>query len=105
MDKSMMSLLNGDVVEEEVELTLGELCRASRIPVKEVIEMVEYGLIEPLGRDPACWRFAGISLRKVRRAERLRRDLGVNMPGAALAVDLLDELERMRTRLGRLEID
>ncbi len=99
----MMSLLNGELLDEEIELTLGELCRACRLPADEVIEMVEQGLIDPRGREPVRWRFTGMSLRRVRCAQRLQRDLGVNMPGAALAIDLLDELERLRMRLRRLE--
>ncbi len=98
-----MSLLNGELLDEEIELTLGELCRACRLPADEVIEMVEQGLIDPRGREPARWRFTGMSLRRVRCAQRLQRDLGMNMPGAALAIDLLDELKRLRMRLRRLE--
>lgn len=105
MDKTMMSLLDGDLLEEGLELTLGELCRAGHVSADVVIEMVDQGLIDPLGRDPARWRFTGISLQRVRCAQRLRHDLGVNMPGAALAVELLDELERLRARLHRLETE
>ena len=32
-------------------------------------------------------------------AERLQRDLGVNFAGAALALDLMDELELLRTKI------
>ena len=103
MNRSMMSLLNGDILEEQGGLTLGELCRACRVPAEVVIEMVEHGLIEPAGRDPARWRFAGVSVQRVRCAQRLRRDLGVNLAGAALAVELLDEMEHLRARLRRLE--
>jgi chaperone modulatory protein CbpM len=34
---------------------------------------------------------------------RLQRDLGVNVAGVALALDLLEEIERMQTRLRRFE--
>jgi chaperone modulatory protein CbpM len=44
-----------------------------------------------------------VSLRRIRCAERLEEDLGVNSAGAALVLDLLEELERLRTRLGRIE--
>jgi chaperone modulatory protein CbpM len=36
-------------------------------------------------------------------ALRLKRDLGVNIAGAALAIDLLEELEELRARLQRFE--
>ncbi len=103
MTKDLLSLLSGDVLEEEVELTLAELCRACQVPADQVYELVEEGIIEPQGREPARWRFRGVSLRRVRCALRLERDLGVNFAGAALALDLLEELESLRRRLGRLE--
>ena len=96
-----MSLLSGDVLEEDVELTLAELCRACRLPAEQVYELVEEGIIEPVGRDPARWRFRGVSVRRVRCVLRLERDLGVNIAGAALALDLLEELESLRAGLGR----
>jgi len=103
MTKDMLILLDGEVLEEDVELTLAELCRACQVPAEQVFELVEEGLVEPLGREPDRWRFHGVSLRRVHRALRLERDLGVNLAGAALAVELLDELEAMRERLKRLE--
>ena len=45
---------------------------------------------------PTAWRFHAVSLRRVRITRNLQEELGVNMPGAALALDLLDELERLR---------
>ena len=64
---------------------------------------MEEGVIEPLGREPRAWRFEAVCVRRVSRAQRLRRDLGVNLAGAALAVELLEELDRLRARLRRYE--
>jgi len=44
-----------------------------------------------------------VSLRRIRCAQRLEEDLGVNTPGVALVLDLLEELERIRARLGRID--
>ncbi|MCB1751660.1 MAG: MerR family transcriptional regulator [Gammaproteobacteria bacterium] len=90
-------------MEEEVELTLAELCQACRMPAEQVFDLVDEGVVEPVGRDPSSWRFRGISVRRVRCVQRLERDLGVNVAGAALALELLEELERLRNRLHRLE--
>jgi chaperone modulatory protein CbpM len=95
--------LVGTILEEEVVLSLGELCRASRLPAERVIELAEEGIIEPIGRAPENWRFHGVSLRRIRCAQRLEEDLGVNTAGVALVLDLLEELERIRARLGRIE--
>ena len=104
MKKQTVSLLTGEVLEEEVELSLGELCRVCQVPAEQVFAFVEEGVAEPLGRDPARWRFRGITVRRVRCAIHLQRDLGVNVAGAALAIDLLEELEAMRARLRRFDV-
>jgi chaperone modulatory protein CbpM len=93
----------GTILEEEVVLSLAELCRASRLSAERVIELADEGIIEPVGRNPRNWQFRGISLRRIRCAQRLEEDLGVNTAGVALALDLLDEIERLRARLGRFE--
>jgi chaperone modulatory protein CbpM len=95
--------LVGTILEEEVVLSLGELCRASRLSAERVIELAEEGIVEPIGPSPETWRFRGVSLRRIRCAQRLEEDLGVNTAGVALVLDLLDELEHLRTRLGRIE--
>lgn len=102
IDKTI-DLANGDLLDDEVELTLAELCRSCGLSAEFVVELVQFGVVEPLGREPGRWRFRGTSVRRVRRARRLERDLGVNTAGVALALDLLDELERLRARLERLE--
>ena len=53
-------------------------------------------VLEPRGADPREWRFSGRTVIRARRAMNLARDLRVNWPGAALALDLLDELETLR---------
>jgi chaperone modulatory protein CbpM len=95
--------LVGTILEEEVVLSLAELCRASRLSAERVIELADEGIIEPIGRNPASWSFRGANLRRIRCAERLRHDLGVNTAGVALVLELLDELDRLRAHLERLE--
>ena len=102
MTKEIVTLLSGDVLEEEVEMTLAELCRICRVPAERIFELVEEGVVEPLGQNPAHWRFQWISVRRAHCALRLEQDLGVNIAGAALALDLLEELKTLRSRLSRL---
>jgi len=103
MRNELLPLLSGEVLDEDLELTLSDLCRVCRLPAEQVFELVEEGIVEPLGRDVSCWRFRGASVRRIRCAVNLRRDLGVNWAGAALAMELLDELCLLRARLSRLE--
>jgi chaperone modulatory protein CbpM len=56
-------------------------------------------VLAPLGQEPERWRFTYAHLRRVRVVSRLERDLGINLAGAALALELLEEIETLRTRL------
>jgi chaperone modulatory protein CbpM len=87
--------LRGTVLDEQVTFTLHELCDACGVRRQLVIEMVEEGVIEPAQRSEKEWEFHGHALVRAQRALRLVRDLDVNWPGAALALDLLDEIERL----------
>lgn len=101
--KDPANFLAGEIVEEDIELSFGELCRVCRLPAERALKLVEEGIVEPVGRDVAEWRFQRISVKRVRCAIHLERDLGVNPAGAALALDLLEELEQLRARLRQLD--
>ena len=101
----LIDLLTGEVLDEDMELGLAEFCRHCGMPEERVVELVEHGVIEVNGDEPEQWRFRGVSVRRVRSAERLEQDLGVNLAGAALALDLLAELESLRARLARLDAE
>ncbi len=90
-----------DIVEEDVQLTLDELCRACRAAEEQVRVWVVEGVLTPIGDAPHEWRFAGTSLRRARLALTLSRELEVNPPGVALALDLLDEIETLQSSLRR----
>ncbi len=94
--------LQGTVLDEHETLTAAELIRACGVTVVQVETWVAEGVIEP--RDPDVrnreeWRFAGPALARMRLAMRLERDLAVNAPGVALALDLLEEIASLRARL------
>ena len=63
--------------------------------------MVDEGVLEPRGAVPAQWRFSGGAVTRAQKALKLVRDLRVNWPGAALALDLLEEVERLRVERRR----
>jgi len=86
-------------IEEYPELTLEEICRACHVPADFIQDIVDFGIIEPRGTSVETWRFDAEHLRRVRTVVHLHHDLEVNLAGAALVLDLLDELQRMRARL------
>lgn len=95
-------VISGQLLEEDMELTLAQLCSLCQVSAERVYELVDEGLVEPEGREPTQWRFRGWNIRRVRCAVRLQRDLGVNTAGAALVLELMEEVDLMRARLRRL---
>ena len=94
--------LRGQLIDEKTLITVSELCRHCTVKVEEVIVFVQEGILDPsddevAAEGPDAWQFHISSVRRVRTAVHLQRDLGVNLAGAALALELLDriaELER-----------
>lgn len=99
MSESRTAWLECVIVEEQVELTLIELCRVSGASEIQILQWIEQGAIEPKevsGNDGP--QFDGASLQRARKACRLAQDLGINPAGIALALDLLDEIEALQAR-------
>lgn len=92
-----------EVLDETIELSLTELSQRCVCKTEFIIEMVDEGVLEPQGDRPEEWHFSGPDLIRLRRALRLQQDLEVNLPGIALAMDLLEELDDLRARLRQLE--
>ena len=97
------TVLKGELFDDRTELSLAELCHACQLPAESILELVAEGVIEPVVEHSERWLFHAIAIKRVRCVQRLRVDLGVNTAGAALAIELLEELERLRVRLNRLE--
>jgi len=90
-------ILVGQVLDENDLVTLADLCRSCTVETQTITTLVAEGILDPMGRDVEHWRFTVGSLRRVKTVIHLQRDLGINLAGAALALDLLDriaELER-----------
>ena len=97
VDRNGDKILVGQVLEESDLVTLADLCRSCTVETQTVTTLVAEGILDPMGGDVEHWQFTVGSLRRVKTVIHLQRDLGINLAGAALALDLLDrisELER-----------
>ena len=91
-------ILIGEVLEESYLVSLAELCRSCTVETTTITTLVTEGILDPTGEDVEHWHFTVGSLKRVKTVIHLQRDLGVNLAGAALALELLDriaELERL----------
>jgi chaperone modulatory protein CbpM len=91
--------LSGAIFEESDLLTVEELSRICAVDRRHIVELVDEGVISVVVVGTAEWRFSGTALRRTRLALRLERDLELNLAGVALALDLMEEVERLRREL------
>jgi chaperone modulatory protein CbpM len=100
MSSQQDPVLLGAIFEESVVLTVADLSRMCAVDERHIREFVEEGVLNVVAVDTGEWRFGGAALRRARLALRLERDLEINLAGVALALELMDELERLRRELG-----
>lgn len=90
----------------ESYLSSEELAAAAGISSATLARLVGLGLVEPTAlrrneRGATSPVFSTATASRLRRMLRLHRDLGVNLTGAAIIVDLVEQLERERGWPGR----
>lgn len=76
---------------------IGEICHLSH---ETISLLIENDIVHPIGKELT---FDLKQLRRIKRAMRLQRDFEINMQALALVLELLDELETLRTRTALLE--
>ena len=89
--------------EETMTFTLTEFSEQYDVQEKMLFEMLEHSLIEPQEITDEELYIDLRALRRIQSAVRLQRDLEINLPGIALVLELVDQLERAREELEILQ--
>lgn len=92
-----------EVSGSRTRYSLREVCERGGCHAELVLKMVSYGIIEPVaGQEGRNWQFDLPALVRLHKAMRLQRDLKMNLPGLAMSLDLLDEVDSMRREITQL---
>ena len=86
------------IVNERHLLTIDELGRLVDLHPEILQRFVVFGLIDPEIDDPGPL-FTDAMVVRVRKIQRLRADLGVNLAGCGLVLDLLDRIEQLEAEI------
>jgi chaperone modulatory protein CbpM len=68
-----------------------------------VVTLVDHGVVTPVARAAPEWEFTPSHIARARKAARLMRDLGLNVAGVALVLDLIEERDALARRLALIE--
>ena len=86
-----------DADEQPVELAV--IARQAGVRVTLVRRYVEFGLFEPSSGPSQPPLFEPSCASRLAKAERLRRDLGLNYAGAVLACELLERIRELEDQI------
>ena len=60
----MLPQASAIILEEQTDLTITEVSQACSVRVETILELVDEGVLSPIGREPHRWRFTGTHLRR-----------------------------------------
>ena len=83
-------------------LSLSELTVFCDTSADWVVTLVEQGVVTPVVRQAPEWQFSPPDIARARKAARLMRDLGLNVAGVALVLDLMKERDALARKLAAL---
>lgn len=99
MTNDNAKVVTGMIFDETTEITVVELCEVCSVDQQTIKDLIAEGILEPIDNDSEKPRLPYSSVRRTHTVVHLQRDLGVNIAGAALALELLERIERLRARL------
>ncbi len=92
MAKTVTTILK---YENDFELSIQEIHYSLGVDSHFIQELIDEGILKTRVGQSEQWRFSDKELYRIRQVLRLKQDLGINIAGAALALDLLSEIERL----------
>ena len=97
-------VVTGVILDEQTELTVNDLCRSCSVQREKIIALVEEGILTPITRKPDnVYTFSGVSVKRANRALKLQKELELDLSGVAIALELLEEIEHLRSTLRAYE--
>ena len=96
-------IVTGVLMDENTTISFVEVCQQYQISEDLLLDMLEHGLISHVTPSIKKITFDLKMLSRIQSACRLQQDLGINLPGAVLALELRDELEQLREELRVLQ--
>lgn len=79
-------------------LTLHEVSIVCHIPENTLQSFIEYEIIHPIKKENEI-KLSVQQLKRIQKAQRLQKDLEVNLSGIAVILDLLEQMDDLQRQL------
>jgi chaperone modulatory protein CbpM len=90
-------------IDDDAVLSYRDLVLESGVSEQVVQEMVNYGVLTPLGADATTWTFTMRSLVVVRKAQRLQRDFELDTHAVTVVLRYLERIEALEAQVRSLQ--
>ena len=95
-------VIEAHVLTDQDWIGATEICQLCRVDLEAVLELGDLGLLTAR-QAPGGWQVPATALPRLQVVGRLMRDLGLNVSGAALAVELIEAQRALERRIRDLE--
>lgn len=99
MSNQIEKVYEGVVVDDDEYISLIHLCRYCNQSQEEIFELVDEGILEPIGSLKHEWRFSYRAITRVKKVRRLQKDFELELSASGLVIHLLDRIEELESRL------
>ena len=103
MTMAYQIIVDAEVLDENIKISIVDVCETCNISEDTLLEMMEYGLFHHQNMHLKMIHVDHKSFDRIRSACRLQHDLDINLPGVVLILELLDELDQARQELSILQ--
>ena len=103
MSNQFDKVYEGVVVNEDEYISLIHLSHYCNNSQEEIVELVDEGIIEPIGDPQYEWRFNYRAITRVKKVKRLQKDFELDLTASGLVIHLLDRIEELEAKLTKLE--
>ncbi|MEA3208477.1 MAG: MerR family transcriptional regulator, heat shock protein HspR [Chthoniobacter sp.] len=79
--------------------TIDATAHLANVPRHTILVYYKHGLVAPVMDEDGAYHFNDDAIRMLRRIEYLRVTCGLNLPGIKLALDLMNEVERLQAEV------
>ncbi len=88
-----------EFMEDSQSLPLSEVLRLCAVDMTQLRQIVDESVVTPMRTDATEWEFSSTMIVRIKRVARLQSELDLNAHAAAIVLDLLDEVQRLRRGL------
>ena len=90
--KNQAIIFEPEIIDHDTYFTLEECCHTTKSPQSFIIDLISEDIIQPQSNNHN-YVFTLTHIQKIKQARSFYMDLGVNLEGIALALDLLNKIE------------